>query len=748
MGTKVQDLSRILFADDDPSVRVAVARTLRRQGLIVDLAVDGADALAQAREFPYAVIATDYRMPGLSGIELVQALQGIRPDATFVIITGALDAVAGLGRSTQVHSVIPKPWSDAALVSVIQGGVRDAQRRRAGRLGGSSSSLVAVGGQFVLLLEDNDVDAMLLERSVELVAPGEFRFVRARSLAEATRCLHTRAYSAVLADLGLPDAKGLETLAGLHGASPDTPILVITAADDKSQATEAVRAGAQDYLLKGDYEPEAVLRAMRYAVERKRIELRLSDLAHYDPLTGLANRLLVTERQKRAVKRAERSGQRVALLAVDLDYFKAVNDTCGHDVGDAVLVEVGRRLSTSTRCEDTVARIGGDEFVVLLEDLDNAEGARRVAQRIQNAFATPIVIDGKELDTTPSVGIALFPDDAADLAELQRHADAALYEAKNAGRNAFRFFSAELQARAGRRRELEIELAGALSAGQYHLTYLPELDLQSGLTSGYEALLRWNRHGGEPVSAAEFLHVLDESGELVRVGKWVLAQACAATALLPCDSDIRISINVSARELASPDFVEVFETVLGSTGTAGKRIEIELTETTIATQFAHAQSKLPRLAALGVSVAVDGYGGGRSSLLELAQLPIRTIKLHESFLADSESERQRSALAAIVKVAATLGWSVVAKRVESSEQLALLRSIGCPRAQGRLWGAPVRSPRGLRESSTRHGGHLPPQSTAAEPGAAASAPATSDVGFGVGDRAPKRKAPLPRRDEN
>jgi diguanylate cyclase (GGDEF)-like protein len=681
-----------------------MARLLRKQGLIVDTAVDGSEALSLAREFPYAVIATDYRMPGLSGIELVQALQSIRPDATFVIITAALDAIAGLGRMAHVHSVMAKPWDDEQLLSIISRGVRDAQRRRAGRPSGYPS-LSAVGGQLVLLVESNDLDAMVLERSFEIGAPGEFRFVRARTLAEATRFLRTRAYGAVLADLDLPDSEGLATLTELHGASPDTPLLVVTAADDTSQATAAVRAGAQDYLLKGSYQPEAVLRAMRYAVERKRIELRLSDLAHYDSLTGLANRLLLTERQKRAISRAERSGQRVALLAVDLDHFKSINGTCGHDVGDAVLVEVSRRLSASTRCEDTVARVGGDEFVVLLEELANADGARRVAQRIQNAFATPIVIDGKELETTPSVGIALFPDDAADLAELQRHADNALYEAKSAGRNAYRFFSAELQARAARRRGLEVELAGALAAGQFHLAYLPQFDLHSGLPCGYEALLRWTRRGGEPASAGEFLAVLEESGELVRVGKWVLAQACGAAALLPSDSEMRISINISGRELASDDFVEAFESVLRSSGTDGKRIEIELTETTIADHFALAQEKLPQLAALGVSIAVDGYGGGRSSLLELARLPIRTIKLHESFLADVGSERQRSPLVAIVKVAAALGWFVVAKRVESPDQLALLRSVGCARAQGRLWGAPARSLRTPRDGSLRHGAH-------------------------------------------
>ncbi|HMJ09890.1 MAG TPA: EAL domain-containing protein [Polyangiaceae bacterium] len=683
--------TRILFADDERSVRDAVARTLRGRGMIVDLAIDGAEALTLAREFPYAVVATDYRMPGISGLELVQSLQKIRPDATFVIITGALEAVEGLGQLTQVHSVIPKPWTENGLVAAIEAGVRDAQKRQAKR-SGSSAAFAAVGGQYVLLVEDNDLDALMLGRSIELVAPGEFRLVRARSLAEARRFLQCREYSAVLADLGLPDASGLDTLSGILGVAPDTPILVITGADDKTLATQAVRAGAQDYLLKGNYEPDAVLRSMRYAVERKRIELRLSELAHYDPLTGLANRALMAEREKRAIPRAARSGRSVALLAVDLDHFKVINDTHGHDVGDGVLVEVARRLSASIRSEDTVARIGGDEFVILLEDLEDADGARRVAQRIHNAFATPMLIEGKELTTSPSVGIALFPDDAGNLGELQRHADAALYEAKQSGRNSYRFFSRELQNRARQRLELERDLAGALAAGQFHLVYLPDVDVRSGIVRGYQALLRWNRGPGEPLLAREFLHVLDESAEIVRVGQWVIERVCADVTLASLAVGMRLSISVSERLLASTDFVATVEGALRSHGIEGERIEIELTELSLSAHFAEVRSKLTHLASLGVSVAVDGYGAGRSSILELADLPIRTLKLDESFLIEIEGGRRQAALSATLRVAAALGWSVVATGVDTRSQLDIVQSLGCPRAQGRYWGDTVRSP--------------------------------------------------------
>jgi diguanylate cyclase (GGDEF)-like protein len=682
--------TRVLFADDDGAVRKAVARTLRRHGMIVDLAVDGTEALSLAREFPYAVVATDYRMPGLSGLQLVRALRLIRPDASYVIVTGAHDALEELASATGVYSVVPKPWTDDGLVTVIEAGMRDAARRRT-RRAGISDSFMAVGGQFVLLLEDNDLDALLLDESIGLVAPKEFRIVRARTLAEARKHLQRRAYSAILADLGLPDASGLATLAGLLAVSPDTPVLVITGSDDESLGRRAVSGGAQDYLLKGTYDPEVVLRAIHYAVERKRIELRLSDLAHYDALTGLANRALMCERQKHALARAARSAHHVALLAIDLDHFKVVNDTHGHDMGDALLVEVARRLSASTRSEDTVARIGGDEFVVLLEDLETADGARRVGQRIRNAFATPIVIDGKELQTTPSVGIALFPDDAANLGELQRHADVALYEAKHAGGNAYQFFSRELQDRAEERLELERNLVGALAAGAFHVEYLPVVDVQSGATCGYEALLRWSRGKGELLPAHSFLKALDESGEIILVGEWVLAQVCADAAVLPRGSGIRLSINISARELANPGFVAIVEEALRSSGVDGGRLEIELPEIALSTHLADARSKLPRLAALGVTTAVDGYGAACSSILELAELPISTLKLDHAFIAEINPGRRRESLSAILAVARSLGWCVVAKCVETREQLELLHSLGCPRAQGRFLSSTVRS---------------------------------------------------------
>jgi EAL domain-containing protein (putative c-di-GMP-specific phosphodiesterase class I) len=331
-----------------------------------------------------------------------------------------------------------------------------------------------------------------------------------------------------------------------------------------------------------------------------------------------------------------------------------------------------------------------------------------VGQRIQNAFATPIVIDQHRITTTASIGIALFPDDAADLGELQRHADAALYEAKHAGGNVYHFFSRELQDRTRRRRELEQDLRGALEAGQFHLVYLPEMDVQSGAVLGYEALLRWNRYRGQSLSAREFLHVLDESGELIRVGEWVIQQVAADAAILRRTSSLRLSINVSAGELANPNFLSVVERALQAHGIEGGQLELELTEGCLSTHFADARSKLPLLAALGVAIAVDGYGAGRSSILELAELPIHTLKLHESFLVELDAGPQHAALAAIVGVAKGLGWSVVAKCVETSEQFAMIRRLGCQRAQGRFWGATVRSPGFVLENQHPVTGGEPP----------------------------------------
>lgn len=672
---------RVLFADDDPSVRAAIARVLRSHGFLVDLAADGTEALAFAREYPYALVATDHEMPGLSGTELISSLRTLQPESRFLLVTGYADAAERGSELPGVSGVLVKPWRDGELVELVSQAVEQAMARQLTR-----ETLVPAGASMVLMLEDSDIDALVLKRSVETASEGAFQVVRFTRLADACASLKTRDYAVVLSDLSLPDAEGLLAVSELSAVSPSTPVLVVSSADDEGQALRAVQNGAQDYLLKGKFDSEGVLRAIRYAIERKATEKRLSELAHYDQLTRLANRTLLNDRLTQALSRSSRSGKHVALLLVDLDHFKAANDTYGHELGDRLLVEVAERLTASTRQEDTVARIGGDEFAVLLEELDSREEARRVAQRILNAFATPVIVDSKLLPVTSSIGVALYPDHESDEAGLLRAADRALYRAKDLGRNCYALSGEEGFDRATRRAEIERALLAHAGDERLGLALQPLVNLDDLNVVGHELLLRWSADDGEPVAARDFIDLLEQTGDLLHVGRWVFQRACdlAERGGPVCP----LSINVSLREFCDRDFLENIKGLLKIRDVAPGQLALEFSESTLTKNLAGARTMLPQLVALGLSISVDDYGSGRSSLVELGELPISTIKLAGSLLRNAGKRSGAATLAAVIAAARALGWSVVAKSVETSEELALLRSLGCTLAQGWLLGAP------------------------------------------------------------
>ncbi|MGC4091670.1 MAG: diguanylate cyclase [Polyangiaceae bacterium] len=632
---------RVLFADDDPAVRAAIARTLRAHGFLVDLAADGTEALAFAREYPYALVATDHDMPGMNGTELIANLRKLQPDSRFLMVTGYAEAAQASSELPGVSGVLVKPWRDGELVELVSQAVEQASTRQRTR-----ETLVPAGVELILMLEDSEVDALMLRRAIEHVASGEFQIVRFQRLADACASLKTREYAVVLSDLSLPDAEGLVALSELSAVSPSTPILVVTSADDEDQALRAVQAGAQDYLLKGGFDGERVLRAIRYAIERKATEKRLSELAHYDQLTHLANRTLLNDRLEQSLGRAARSGRRAALLLIDLDHFKAANDTYGHELGDLLLVEVANRLTASTRQEDTVARIGGDEFAVLLEELEDASGASRVAQRVLNAFATPLIVDGKLLPVTASIGVALYPDDASDEAALLRSADRALYRAKDMGRNSYALSAVGSGARGVRRAVVERELLAGPLEERLVFALQPLVDLSKLSVVGHELLLRFRSDDGEPIAASEFVPLLEQTGDLLAVGRWVLRSACELAELRPALGPL--SINVSLREFCDRDFLDNVKGMLKVYDVAPGRLELELCESTLTRNLAGARTVLPQLAALGVVISVDDYGSGRSSLAELGELPISSIKLSPSLLRSAGTRAGRATLSAIL----------------------------------------------------------------------------------------------------
>lgn len=430
----------------------------------------------------------------------------------------------------------------------------------------------------------------------------------------------------------------------------------------------------------------------RDVTEQKRVEERIRHLAHHDALTGLPNRMLLHDRIGQAIAQVQRSRRVAALLFIDLDRFKTVNDSLGHHVGDGLLRAVAERLVACMRSTDTVARIGGDEFVVVLTDLNQAEDAGPVAQKVLAALSQPLRIDGHELHVTPSIGICACPHDGEDVETLMRNADAAMYHAKGKGRNNYQFFSGEMTATAHQRLLLENDLRHALEHGEFILYYQPQLDLETGDIVGFEALIRWPhpQHGMIPPS--QFIPVAEETGLITPIGEWVLRQACAQarawqTAVHP---RLEVSVNCSAQQFRQEGLVDTVARILHEVGLPAAGLELEITESVI---IEHAEQVIMRFEALnrlGVQLSIDDFGTGYSSLSYLKRFPIDKLKIDQSFVRDINSDPDDAAIvSAIVAMAHSLGLQVVAEGVETPEQLAFLKSLGCNRAQGYYFSKPL-----------------------------------------------------------
>jgi len=431
--------------------------------------------------------------------------------------------------------------------------------------------------------------------------------------------------------------------------------------------------------------------------QRKEAEYEIRNLAFYDPLTRLPNRRLLLERLKHALSAITRSEHGGALLFIDLDNFKTLNDTYGHDMGDLLLQQVAERLAGCVREADTVARLGGDEFVVLLEDLsgtpqDAALQAKTVGEKILEALNRPYPLADHEYHSTPSIGITLFsgPHNLSD--DLMKRADLALYGAKAAGRNTLRFFDPAMQAAVTARASLEADLRKALQQGQFVLHYQPQID-DSGTISGTEALVRWQHPSLGLVPPAAFIPLAEETGLILPLGQWVLTTACrqlAAWAAIPGRAHLNISVNVSVRQFRQPDFVAQVLAALEETGALPQRLQLELTESLLLDEVEEVIAKMEALRARGVSFALDDFGTGYSSLSYLRRLPLDQLKIDKSFVTDIIGNTNDAVISrTIVALAHSLGLAVIAEGVETTEQRQFLALQGCRSYQGFLLSAPL-----------------------------------------------------------
>jgi len=551
---------------------------------------------------------------------------------------------------------------------------------------------MAKAPQTVLLIEDNPGDARLIREMLAEDPDTPFELHCAERLSHGLDFLSSEKAGVVLLDLSLPDSQGLSTFAQVYAHSPQVPIIVLTGNDDHRIALSAVKTGAQDYLVKGRLDRELLTRSMHYSIERKHYQEQIEHQANYDPVTGLPNRNLLHDRLKQAMA-AQRRVHSVAVAFIDLDHFKFINDSLGHSAGDKLLHEVGQRLRMVLRDGDTVARLGGDEFVLVLNDQTHDDVIFHAMQRVTASLARPFAIDGKELYISCSAGISLYPQDGTDVETLLKNADAAMYRAKEHGRNNFQFYTSEMNCMLNERLALEQNLRRAIDKREFVLHYQPKVDLRSGAVVGAEALLRWQHPERGLLLPDLFIPLAEETGLILPIGEWVLREACAQNRAWQAEGlkPIMVSVNVSARQFRQEGLVATVAGILAETGMDAAHLEMELTESMIMHNTEAAVATLRQLTELGVRLSVDDFGTGYSSLSYLKNLPIDTLKIDQSFVRDIVAGKSdhRVLARAIISIGHSLDLKVVAEGVETAAQTEYLKKHECDEVQGYYFGRPV-----------------------------------------------------------
>jgi diguanylate cyclase (GGDEF)-like protein len=541
----------------------------------------------------------------------------------------------------------------------------------------------------LVLVEDSPDYSTLVREMLREELGGRVELTAHQSLTAAEPDLTDPGTDCVLLDLSLPDARGLDGLERVQAIAPHMPVVVLSGDSDQRIAIDAVSSGAQDYLVKRDTRAALLARAIRYAIERKRVELELTFLALHDSLTGLANRALFIDRLELALLQAKRRDTWVAVMFIDLDRFKTINDSLGHALGDRVLIEFAGRLRTLVRPGDTVARFGGDEFMVLCDELADESDAVRVAERLTAGLAEKFEVDGREIHIEISAGVSLTRGGEGDGAELIRNADQSMYRAKQETRR-YALFDEATHANSLRRLALEGELHGAVARGELRLHYQPIIDLGALRTVGFEALVRWEHRERGLLHPADFLD-LAAAGLMFELGSWVLGEACRQLAAWSRRNPaLFMSVNLSPRELLRPELPAAVAETLAITGVRPSQLCLEVTEDSVASDPARLVGVLASLRAEGARIAIDDFGTGHSSLSALAHYPIDAVKLDRTFLGPlTQDSRHERMLKAVIDAAHAFALTVVAEGVEREEQLATIHGLGCDEVQGFLFSRPV-----------------------------------------------------------
>ena len=546
----------------------------------------------------------------------------------------------------------------------------------------------------LLLVEDNPGDVRLVHEM--LVDDRHQRFVLhvADRLEAAMTIMKEQDLTVILLDLQLPDGSGLDTLLKIHAIAPEIPVVVLSSIGDEALAISAVQHGAQDFLVKSHISAHLLTRALHYAIERKRLEDRLHYFAHHDSLTGLANRKHLYDRLKNAMAWSRRNESQIALLLIDLNGFKPINDIFGHHVGDQLLCQVAERLRECVRETDFIARMGGDEFVLILHDVRGVDDVMAVTQKLLGFMESPYTVHDRLLHVHVSVGISIYPNDADGMEDLLRNADIAMYQAKteSGALSASRFYSPSMNIEAGESSGMRGQLFRALENEEFLVNYQPQVDIASGRIIGMEALLRWQHPQRGVLLPGQFMHALEGSDLILAVGEWVLAEVCKQGRAWQEENaePLVLSVNLASRQLLQHNFADVVAAALEKSGLPPQLLELEVPESALTDNEDRALVVLNRLHQLGVRLALDNFGSGRASFRYLCKFPFDSIKLDRSMIEDASSSPEGANFArAVIQVAHVFKMKGLAEGVETAEQLSLLRSLSCDDAQGYLYSRPL-----------------------------------------------------------
>jgi diguanylate cyclase (GGDEF)-like protein len=544
-----------------------------------------------------------------------------------------------------------------------------------------------------ILFVDDDASAVQLARCELERDELKFAFQTVDSESGLRYALAGFLPDVVLCDYSIPGFSGLHALQIVRQLQPATPVLMISGSIAEDTAIDCLRHGATDYLLKSSLRRlgPAVRRAVSDARQRQVFEARIERLAHYDTLTGLPNLAHMDDLVCRSIRRARDNAQRMALVILDLDRFRFVDEDLGRSLANHVLQEIGAGLQEKSREHDSVARVGPDEFMIVLSDLRDAHEAGTLVQGLLESVAMPRRIAAHELQITASAGIALFPNDGADFESLLSRATEALHEAKTVTRGGLQFHSSELVRHAQQRRQLESGLRNAIQRNELSLYYQPQFEIRSGRVCGVEALARWFRSDGQPVAPAVFIPLAERSGMIGELGIWALRTGCKAAAdwTGTATTPPTLCVNVSTQQICE-SFTAEIEHALAASGLPAGRLELEITESVFIGDADRTLDCLARWKALGVRIAVDDFGTGYSNFSYLSRLPIDRLKMDRSLIHGMAlRSKEATIVRAVISLGRELGFTVLAEGVETEEQLGMLAELGCEQAQGYLLSRPT-----------------------------------------------------------